>query len=354
MLINCISFSISSQEVAMVLELLSKLIHIVQLPTLKMSEHMSIAIKQWFPFGRISGHQQLQLLSKPSTTHKGMWLRSKPKVEVHIKEEVRMVATNISSRRAEVYGTISFIIEPEVDVNGAKLELLFCKLSGLPSVLFHPSVLVSVEKTGYHLNIQEHILERSISLCHYTSLLETPPIQPILKIRTFDAQSRMLIFIQLHISSSTIRNMLNRLEVRLTMPIGNRIGRILTAANQMIGSVSLIKDGCQMLWNLTPLTSTSSNNTKLKEDAILNVDVEMDKLDVSVIDTQAVVSTTYHKLKLTINLNIKTTHISSKFFLILPFLSYTTLEDLVYSSGLNFVWSTVIIMPTNRIQVCFM
>lgn len=269
----------------MVLELLSKLVHIVQFPISKMSEQLNRTIQQWLPFGRASGHQQLELLAKPATTQKSMWLRSKPKVEVHVKEEMRMTATGLSST-AELFGTIIFIVEPEVDCNGIKLELSFGKLPILPSLLFHPSVVCNRQKTSCNIMIQQ-LLERTFPLCHYSSLVEFPPIQPVLKIRTGDS-GRTSIFIQLHISHATTRTMLNRLEIRLAMPIGNRISRILTAASQMLGFVSLIKEGTQLLWNLTPLALASSS-TKLKEDMVLNVDVEMDKLDATLVNAQALV-----------------------------------------------------------------
>lgn len=250
-----------------------------------MSEQLNKTIQQWLPFGRASGHQQLELLAKPATTQKAMWLRSKPKVEVHVKEEVRMTATSLSNT-AELFGTVTIIVEPEVDCNGIKLELSFGKLPNLPSLLFHPSVFCNWGKTNCSIKIQQ-LLEKTFPLCHYNSLVEFPPIQPVLKIRT-GVSGKTSIFLQLHISPATTRTMLKRLEIRLAMPIGNHIARILTAASQMLGFVSLIKDGTQLLWNLTPL-ATSSSNTKLKEDMVLNVDVEMDKLDASLVNAQALV-----------------------------------------------------------------
>jgi hypothetical protein len=84
-----------------------------------------------------------------------------------------------------------------------------------------------------------------------------------------------------------MRNTLNRLEIRLSMPSGNRIARILTVISP--GLVSVIKDGSQLLWNLTPMVSSS--NAKLKEDLTLNVDVVMERLDASLANTQANVRT---------------------------------------------------------------
>ncbi len=215
-----------------------------------------------------------------------MWLRSRPKLEAQVKEEVRMIASS-HSVIAEMYGTIYFTIaDSEVDCNGIRLELVFSKQTGLPTALFHPSALVHWEKTCCSVNIQQ-LLEKTFPLCHYSFTLELPPIQPVLKIRS-TGQGKASIFVQLHISS-TVRATLNRLEVRLPLPTGNHIVRIVTPTSHMVGSVSIIKDGTQLLWNLTPFVASSSG-TKLKEDITLNVDVEMDKLNESLINTQALVS----------------------------------------------------------------
>jgi hypothetical protein len=269
--------------VVIVLELLSKLVHVIQLPLVKMSDQLNRTIQQWLPFGRASGQQQLELLNKSATTQKS-WLRSKPKIEVQVKEEVRMVASNLSVR-AEVYGTIYFIIEQDVDCcHSIRLELGFSKLPGIPSALFHSSALVHWEKNNCTINIQQ-LLEKTFPLCYYNFSLEVPPIQPILKIRMGEL-GKVSIFVQLHISA-TMRNTLNRLEIRLSMPSGNRIARILTVISP--GLVSVIKDGSQLLWNLTPMVSSS--NAKLKEDLTLNVDVVMERLDASLANTQANVRT---------------------------------------------------------------
>ncbi|XP_046653597.1 uncharacterized protein LOC124344168 isoform X2 [Daphnia pulicaria] len=270
---------VRSCDVVIVLELLSKLVHVIQLPLVKMSDQLNRTIQQWLPFGRASGQQQLELLNKSATTQKS-WLRSKPKIEVQVKEEVRMVASNLSVR-AEVYGTIYFIIEQDVDCcHSIRLELGFSKLPGIPSALFHSSALVHWEKNNCTINIQQ-LLEKTFPLCYYNFSLEVPPIQPILKIRMGEL-GKVSIFVQLHISA-TMRNTLNRLEIRLSMPSGNRIARILTVISP--GLVSVIKDGSQLLWNLTPMVSSS--NAKLKEDLTLNVDVVMERLDASLANTQA-------------------------------------------------------------------
>jgi len=271
-----------SCDVVIVLELLSKLVHVVQLPLSKMSDQLNRTIQQWLPFGRASGQQQLELLNKSATIQKSMWLRSKPKIEVQVKEEVRMIASSLSVK-ADVYGTIYFILEQDVDCNHSiRLELGFSKLTGIPSALFHSSALVYWEKNNCTINIQQ-LLEKTFSLCHYNFSLEVPPIQPILKIRMGEL-GKVSIFVQLHISA-TMRNTLNRLDVRLPMPPGNCIARILTVVGP--GLVSVIKDGSQLLWNLSPLVSSS--NAKLKEDMTLNVDVVMERLDASLTNTQATV-----------------------------------------------------------------
>ena len=262
--------------------MLSKLVHIVQLPLSKMNDQLNKTIHQWLPFGRPNGQQQLELLNKPATTQKSMWLRSKPKIEVQVKEEVRMVASS-RSVKAEVYGTVYFILEQDVDCSHSiRLELGFSKLPGIPSALFHPSVIVHWEKTNCTINIQQ-LLEKTFPLCHYNFTLEVPPIQPILKIR-MEELGKVSIFIQLHISATT-RNTLNRLEIRLPMPTGNRIARILAAVSP--GLVSIVKDGSLLLWNLSPLSSSS--NSKLKEDMTLSVDIVMERLDACLANAQALV-----------------------------------------------------------------
>ena len=273
--------------------MLSKLVHIVQQPISKMSDHLNRTIQLWFPFGRASGHQQLELLTKPAVTQKSMWLRSKPKLEVQVKEEIRMIASN-HSIAAEVYGNIYFTTESEVDCNDIKLELTFVnKQSVLPTALFHPSVLAHWQKTTCIINIQR-LLEKTFALCCYSFMIEEPPIQPVLKIRATD-QGKASIFIQLHTSSIT-KAMLNRLEVRLPLPAGNRITRIVTPISHMLGLVSVIKDGMQLVWNLTPL-ATATSSSKLKEDMTLNVDVELDSFDSSLVNAQALVSNIMNNLK---------------------------------------------------------
>ena len=129
-----------------------------------MNDQLNKTIQQWLPFGRPNGQQQLELLNKPATT------------------QIRMVASS-RSVKAEVYGTVYFILEQDVDCSHSiRLELGFSKLPGIPSALFHPSVIVHWEKTNCTINIQQ-LLEKTFPLCHYNFTLEVPPIQPILKIR---------------------------------------------------------------------------------------------------------------------------------------------------------------------------
>lgn len=270
----------------MVLELLSKLTHLIQLPSSKMTDQLNRAIQQWLPFGRASGHQQLELRNIAPASQKTMWLRSRPKIELQIKEGVRMIASNLSVK-AEAYGTIYFTIEPDVPCShNIKLELGFSKLPGIPSALFHSSAIVQWEKAVCHINIQQ-LQEKIFPLCHYSFSLKTPPIQPLLKIRIGEL-GKVSIFVQLHLDAP-VRNTLNRLEVRVPMPTGNRIARILTTAS--LGLVSLIKDGTQLVWNLGALASSSSN-PKLKDDLTLNVDVVMERLEASLVNTCALVSIT--------------------------------------------------------------
>lgn len=272
-----------SCDVVIVLELLSKLVHLIQLPPSKMADQLNRTIQQWLPFGRASGYQQLELRNLPPASQKTMWLRSRPKIELQIKEEVRMIASNLSVK-ADAYGTIYLTVDPDAECNNnIKLELGFSKLPGIPSALFHPSALAQWEKAVCHINIQQ-LQEKTFPLCHYSFPLEMPPIQPVLKIRIGEL-GKVSIFIQLHLGATT-RNTLNRLEVRLPMPTGNRIARILTATS--LGLVSLIKDGTQLLWNLGAFASSSSN-AKLKDDLTLNVDVVMEKLEASLVNTHAII-----------------------------------------------------------------
>ena len=282
----------------MALELLTKLSPLIQLPATKLNEQLNKCIQQWLPFGRASGQQELELLNKPLVSQKTMWLRTKPKIDIHVKEEVRMVATTQSSI-AEVYGTITFAIDPEVDTSSISLQLLFSKLTGIPSALFHPSASISWEKSSCNINIQQ-LLERMFTLCYYSSTLEMPPIQPVLKVRSHEDGKRTSIFIQLHTSSGINKAMLNRLEVRLLIPNGNRMSRLLTNASQFLGSVSITKEGTQLVWNLTQVL-TSSSSAKLKEDMTLNIDIEMSQQDDSIFNAQALVNHHFKWLSFVLN-----------------------------------------------------
>ena len=263
-----------------------------ELPIEKINAQLPIIIQQWLPFGRDSGRRHLEILLKPMSTSKGMWMRSKPKLEVQIKEEVRMAACSTTSEcKTDVYGTVFLNADSDVDFNGRKLQLLFPRLTKLPKLLFHPTVFFQSDATtssnnGCFISFQ-NLPERIFNLCHYSAPMQEPPIQSALKIRT-TIPNKSSIFIQLHISPIIVRG-LNRLEVRFLVPTGSRILRTLTPANHNLGPVSLIKDGCAILWNLTPLITSSSNN-KLKEDMALNLDVEMDaSSETSLLNSQVLV-----------------------------------------------------------------
>lgn len=263
-------------DVVIILELLSKLSHIVQLSNVnKMTTQLDHAIQQYLPFGRASGYHHLELLTaKPSSQSKGMWsMRSKPRLDIQIKEEVRMVTSSVITV-AELYGTVyATTVDAEGDYSGMNLNLQFSKLADLPTMLFHPSAVVKNDGSNTLLRVK-HPERMTFQLCHYTFSLETPPIQAVLKIRSGESTSSS-IYIQLHIASGSLRSSLSRLEVRLPVPSGGSIVRILTPPAQVMGAVSLQRDGTILLWNLTPLAASASSGSKLKEDMVLNIDVEL-------------------------------------------------------------------------------
>lgn len=223
-----------------------------------------------------------------------------------------MVATS-STTVTELYGTVH-LNSPETEadlLSGICLNVQFTKLTDIPSVptvLFHPSVIAPETGSSTIRIRQTERSERSPSftLCHYSCTLEEPPIQAVLKVRPV-GPSRVSIYIQLRIGSVAFRTTLNRLEVRLPVPAGNsgRFGRILTGGSHqqpVQGFVSLLKEGAVLLWNLTPLatsssssslsstTSPSGGSSKFKEDMALNVDLDLTSPNVSLTNAEANVS----------------------------------------------------------------
>ena len=233
---------------------------------------------------------------------------------------------------AELYGTIQ-LKPPESDgdlLSGVDMSIQFARLTDsqtLPTTLFHPWVLL-LNSANNMIRIQQAEKNRPFVLCHYSCPLEEPPVQAVLKVRpvgpnrsvamvntakklmsqklNYIYTNRVSIYIQLHISSAILRTALTRLDVRLAVPAGNsgRFGRILlpsgSSQQPMFGSVSLLKEGAVLLWNLMPLaaaaSSSSSSSTlssagsKLKEDMVLNVDVDLTSPNVSLVNAEASVS----------------------------------------------------------------
>lgn len=281
-----------SLDVVIVFELLSKLGHIIQISAVnKMCTELQGKIQQWLPFGRASGHHHLELMmTKSSGQSKGRWsMRSKPKLEVQIKEEVRMMTSN-NDTISELYGTVYLTApESEGDFSGTSLNIAFPKLVQPPVMLFHSCAIVKTEIGATSITLQ-HPERTTFPLCHYSYKLEEAPVQAVLKVRSagFNKSS---IYIQLHISSAPLRSALSRLEVRLPMPAGGvHIVRILTPVSQIPGTASLLKEGALLLWNLSTLVAPgNSSGTKLKDDITLNVDVELSSPD-SLLNLEATVS----------------------------------------------------------------
>ena len=127
-----------------VLNLISELIPIVNLPVIQMNLQLANVIQQSLPYGRSNGSlPELKTTTKAATSQKGIWKRSKPKLEVQIKEEIRVIMSRVSTTTAELYGTVNLVTDQEGDLKDTKLKLAFSKLSKPVSALFHSSATVT-------------------------------------------------------------------------------------------------------------------------------------------------------------------------------------------------------------------
>ena len=246
--------------------MISKLITIVSLfPPAQLNKQMCTVVQQWLPFGRPNGPQGLELLVKPATNPKGLWMRSKSEVETKINEEIRAVLSS-NAATVELYGTITLCIERETDFSNLKIHLTFPKLATQPALLVHPCTQLEVDGSTVNLKIGQ-IHERMFHLCHYSLALADPPIQAMFKTRQSDLKTSL--YIQLYIGLS-IRSSLTRLEVHVPIPAGNHITHTSPAASSQQGVVSLSKNATQLTWNLSQL----AGGGKLKDDVDLNIDLE--------------------------------------------------------------------------------
>ena len=139
------------------LTLISKLIPIVNLPIVQMNTQLANVIQQSLPYGRSNGSMsELKTSIKPVSNQKGIWKRSKPKLEVLIKEEIRVLISRVSTTNAELYGAINLVSDQEGDLNHTKLKLVFNKLSKPVSVLFHSSAAVtSSEQNTFFVSAEQ-------------------------------------------------------------------------------------------------------------------------------------------------------------------------------------------------------
>ena len=261
-------------------EVLNKLLPSVNFPTNEISTLLSNIVQQWLPFGRPIASQGLEFLGKLSSSHKGIWMRSKPQIEVKIKEEVRTVITG-ALKKTELYGAITLAMEQEAEVGEIKILLTYPKLSHQPEIVTHSSVKLDTEANNFNILVNP-ALEKVIQMCHYSIVMDEPPIEALFKTRTEGNKSSF--FIQLH-SNLPHKTTLSQLEVHVTLPVAVRISRILTAVPQIPGNVSIQKSGALLVWYLLP-----SPNSKFKDDTTLSLDVETVQPAVSLTNTSALVS----------------------------------------------------------------
>lgn len=146
----------SSGDLMIVMNLISKLIPIVDLPIAQISIQLANIIQQYLPFGRSNGYMaELRTSTKTVSNQKAIWKRSKPKLEVLIKEEIRVILSRASTT-AELNGTLSLVADQKGDLNGTKLKLAFSKLSKPASVLFHSSAAVtSLDQNTFLISIEK-------------------------------------------------------------------------------------------------------------------------------------------------------------------------------------------------------
>jgi len=260
--------TVQSPDLTIILDLLSKLTPIVNLSTTQMNIQLTNIIQERFPYGRVNNSvSDVHTKTKPIANQKGIWKRSKPKLEIQIKEEIRVILSNQpTSRTAELYGTINLLTN-QGDLSDIKLNLTFTKLSKPVGVLFHSCTRSSPLNENKFLLSVEPGTEDNILLCHYNVTLNDIPLKAEFKTKTVGVSTS--IFMQLKIVPS-LRSILTRLEVRTPMPAANRITKIVSAISGIVGAVSIQKDDTQLLWNLSPLILSN----KLKEDVTMNVDIE--------------------------------------------------------------------------------
>merc|ERR550534_1438989 len=225
---------------------------------------------------------ELRTSTKTVSNQKAIWKRSKPKLEVLIKEEIRVILSRASTT-AELNGTLSLVADQKGDLNGTKLKLAFSKLSKPASVLFHSSAAVtSLDQNTFLISIEKDSgLENNAVLCHYNVPLNYIPLEAMFKTKTSGLNTSILIHLKI---DPSLRSVLTRLEVRVPVPAGNQISGISTAPNTIIGTVSIQKDDTQLLWNLTSLLS----NNRLKEEVTMNVGIETIR-PVSLVNVQSAI-----------------------------------------------------------------
>lgn len=214
-------------------------------------------------------------------------------------EEVRS-STSREAKICEIYGTaILSYIERDTNVNGLKLQLNFQRLKDFPEILYHSCVAPDPEKDLYKFTIK-YLPDKTFTLLHYSYKLKAPPVEAVLKIRNLD-DTKKLITIQLHLSTDVMKYVgLNRLEVRMPIPEGNKVSRIASIDSFPTGTVSLLKDGTRLSWSIISQTSVSSlsANLKFKDNPTLNAEIEMERPNVSLRNIFLTVSSFSHVITL--------------------------------------------------------
>lgn len=271
-------------DIAVVLELLLSLVHYVELPVSRLDDELKRRILHHLPFGRPLSHfgsvDGLQTASAKTS-----WLRSKPKLDIKITEEVRLSASK-KATLCEIHGTVLINSETDTHSNGVKLQVHFQQSKNFPEILYHSCVTSEPEKEMYKITIK-HLPDRTFTLLHYSFKLNDPPITVVFKVSNVTETKRAL-YVQLLLSSDVLKLLrLNRLEVRMPIPQGNRVNRITSASCNPVGTFALLKDGTQLSWSIISQTSSSASsaNLKVKDELMLNAEIEMEKPNISLRNT---------------------------------------------------------------------
>lgn len=289
-------------ETTLAFEVLTKLLPVAELAVDQTGRRLSAVVRRWLPFGRPVGLQGLELLARPWTSGgRGLWSRSRPALEARVREEVRAVLTR-AGRTVDVLGTVSLALDAaDVDVGEVRARLAFApKLasSSSPSSSFRPGVAThsschlaaaAGDETAFDLTLRP-ANEKVLPVCHYSVSLDEAPVEATLRTRA-DGR-RCSVSVRLRSNPRLARCPFGLLEVHVALPNGIRCTQVVTVGAQIpAGSVSLQKGGATLVWHVTGAAAPASGAgpAKLQDGLVMGVDVLLDRADVSLADTRALV-----------------------------------------------------------------